>query len=389
VNYWINSVAVADVDGDGFNEIVISGYYWDYYYNIYLFLSIGSNLDPNEITGLGIYYWMLSGNSYVEAIEVADVEGDGVAEIIAVGYYYDLYGDEWRDFTVFMSWSTTTGLVTEGTQEGDNQTYANSVTTANIDNDNQTEIVTCLEQKDSSQRSKIEISEASNRVITTGSISGTVTDGENPIPNATVEVCTARLSIVTSTNTFANGSYTINNVPEGCYTIDVRACGKINLTQNGVVVKAAQTINLDFSLVENAIVSTNNLVNVDGNMYNVVTVSNSTVSNFSFNKTVMKISFSVTAASGTKGFSNITIPKILLGPPYIVKVDGTTVASIISSNETHTTFHFTYTHSVHTVEIIGSTVIPEFSTSLILLLWAFFLSLLALLAKRLKTISRT
>ena len=93
--------------------------------------------------------------------------------------------------------------------------------------------------------------------------------------------------------------------------------------------------------------------------------------------------YAVTAASGTKGFSNITIPKILLGSPYTIEVDGTSVASIISSNETHTTFHLTYTHSNHTVEITGSTVVPEFSASLILLLFTFFLSVLAMLAKKL------
>jgi len=248
-NLWIESVDVADVDGDGFNEIALSGYCWDYYGNIYMFIIIATNKSPNAVVQLGFYYWIVSGNSFISSIDVADVEGDGIAEIIAVGYYYDMHSDMWRSYEAILSWSQDTGLIIENIHEGDSQTYTYSVTTGNVDNDAQTELVTCSEEEGGSFRAKIEVVEASNNVVTTGTISGTVTDGANPIPNAIVEISIPRLSIVASVVTQANGSYTVSDLPEGCYTVKVYAEGMINLTQNSVVVKAGQTTVLDFELI--------------------------------------------------------------------------------------------------------------------------------------------
>jgi len=248
VNFWINSVDVADVDGDGFNEIVISGYCWDYYGNIYMFIIFARNLNPNEIVGLGTYYWIVSGDSFICSIDIADIEGDGIAEIIAVGYYYNTESYMYESYSIVLSWSQTTGLVTENIHEGDSQTYTYSVETENVNDDNQTEIITCSEEKGGSSRAKIEVFKASNNVITTGTMSGTVTCGGSPIENAIVEVYIPRLSIVASVTTLADGSYTISNLPEGCYTVNVYAEGMFNITQNGVVVKAGQTTVLNFAL---------------------------------------------------------------------------------------------------------------------------------------------
>jgi hypothetical protein len=220
MNIEINSVDVADIDGDGFDEILMSGYCWDYYY-IYMFISIGSNNIPNEIVGLGIYYWIVSGNSFICSVEVADIEGDGIAEIIAVGYYYDMQSGMWRSYRAVLSWSPDIGLVTEDIYEGDSQTYTYSVASGNVDNDAQPELVTCSEEEGGSFRAKIEVVEASNQIITTGTISGTVTCGGNPISDAIVEVSIPRFSIVASVTTQANGSYVVTDLPEGCYTVKV------------------------------------------------------------------------------------------------------------------------------------------------------------------------
>jgi hypothetical protein len=380
---WINSVDVADVDGDGFNEIVLSGYCWDYFSNIYMFIIIATNAYPTVIFQLEFQYWIVSGNSFICSVSVADVESDGIAEIIAVGYYYDMQSGMWEGYAVVLSWSEDTGLIVEDIHESGDQTYTYSVTTGNIDDDAQTEIVTCSEEGNSSM-AKISVLKASNNVVTSGAISGTVTDGESPMSDAAVEISIPRLSIVASVNTLANGSYTVSDLPEGCYKVTVYAEGKVNSTQNGVVVKAGQVTELDFALIENVVATTNHPVTVGGQAFCVVTASNSTVSNFIFNITAKSISFSVAATTGSKGFCNVTVPEVLLGPPYIVKIDGVLAEPVVSSNGTHSSISLSYNHSVHAIEVVGSSVISEFSASLFLLFSAFILSLFAFLMKKMK-----
>jgi len=248
-NLWVSSVDVVDVDGNGLNEIVISGYCWDFYGNIYMFIAIVINYPSNVIVQLEFSYWIVSGSSYIYSIDVADVEGDGMAEIVAVGYYYDLQSSTWKNYKAVLSWSIETGLYIEDIEEGESQTYSYSVTSGNVDDDSQTEIVTCSEEEGHSFKSKIEIFAASNPVVTTGTIEGTVTGQEGPIQNAIVEVSIPRLSIIAVAYTSADGSYTIDNLPEGCYSVKVYAEGKINETRNSVVVKAGEATHLDFTLV--------------------------------------------------------------------------------------------------------------------------------------------
>jgi hypothetical protein len=86
--------------------------------------------------------------------------------------------------------------------------------------------------------------------------------------------------------------------------------------------------------------------------------SNSTVSNFAFNQPDKEISFNVTGSAGTIGFCNVTIPKALLyGEPWTVLIDGALVPATITENETHSFLYFTYTHSTHKIQIIGTWVI--------------------------------
>lgn len=96
--------------------------------------------------------------------------------------------------------------------------------------------------------------------------------------------------------------------------------------------------------------------------YDVYVVSNSTVSDFSFNSDVARVSFKIEGESGTMGFCNVTIPKNLLYAEntWAVLVDGHATTPTVNEKENHTTLHFTYSHSAKTVEIIGTTAIPEF-----------------------------
>jgi len=104
--------------------------------------------------------------------------------------------------------------------------------------------------------------------------------------------------------------------------------------------------------------------------------------------TLKKISYSVTGIDGTTGMSNITVPNEMLGGPYTVTVDGGLPIDppgvITSTNATHTSLYFTYIHSSHLIEIVGTTVVPEYPmTNLLTLL--IMTSLLAIALARRKS----
>jgi outer membrane protein assembly factor BamB len=104
--------------------------------------------------------------------------------------------------------------------------------------------------------------------------------------------------------------------------------------------------------------------------------------------TLKKISYTLEGIDGTVGMSNITIPNDMLGGPYIVTVDGglPQYSAPPIDNGTHTSLFFTYLHSVHTIEIEGSTVIPEFASVLALPLVAIATLLATKLYKRKRSV---
>jgi hypothetical protein len=102
--------------------------------------------------------------------------------------------------------------------------------------------------------------------------------------------------------------------------------------------------------------------------YSVPILSNSTVSNFSFNPNNKTISLSVTGASGTTGYCNITIPRGLLygqQNTWVIKEDGVALKAAnlpliagqynITQNAEYTFIYIAYAHSSHMISIIGST----------------------------------
>jgi hypothetical protein len=111
----------------------------------------------------------------------------------------------------------------------------------------------------------------------------------------------------------------------------------------------------------------------DSQTFNITVVTNSTIptQTFNFSQGEKKISFNVTGSSGTAGFCNVTIPKALLYAElddWIVLIDGASVSPIITENSTHSCLYFTYAHSTHEVQIIGTWVIgpppPPLSVSI-------------------------
>jgi parallel beta-helix repeat protein len=97
--------------------------------------------------------------------------------------------------------------------------------------------------------------------------------------------------------------------------------------------------------------------------YNVNVVSNSTVSEFSFDPEGTRIRFNVIGETGTAGFCRVTIPKGLLcadETEWAVLVDGNPVTPSVNEDESNTYLYFTYRHNTKTAEIIGTEAIPEF-----------------------------
>jgi PKD repeat protein len=100
-------------------------------------------------------------------------------------------------------------------------------------------------------------------------------------------------------------------------------------------------------------------IQVDTNIFYIMTISNSTVSNVTFSQTYKRLTLTVNGPSMTYGFCEITFLKTLLGGPYTVLVDGREVPWLLSTNFTHITVKVSYLQSTHTVSIIGTTAYPN------------------------------
>jgi len=99
----------------------------------------------------------------------------------------------------------------------------------------------------------------------------------------------------------------------------------------------------------------------DGKRFDVHVLTNSTMLPYvaptvTFNQTGKKISFRFEGGS----FCNVTIPVELLNGGFLVLIDGVRSGFTLTVNATHSFLYFTYNSSAHEVEIVGTTVIPEF-----------------------------
>jgi len=113
-------------------------------------------------------------------------------------------------------------------------------------------------------------------------------------------------------------------------------------------------------------------LNVGGQPFAVDIETNSTVGSIDVSNitTTMNISFTVENNRGTS-MCNITLPNDMLGGPYSVTVDGQSPWSSATTpvNATHTSVYFTYNGTgKYTVQVIGSTVIPEFTLPITIVL---------------------
>ena len=138
--YWIgnttiNSVAIGDVNGDGRIEIITGGYYFDGTRQIaQLVVWDGSSL---AVEGIKTWYWV--GNTVINSVALRDVDGDGQVEVVTGGYY----NDGARNVAQLCVWSgSDLALENVKTWYWDNNTVINSLAIGDVDGDGQIEIVT-------------------------------------------------------------------------------------------------------------------------------------------------------------------------------------------------------------------------------------------------------
>lgn len=108
--------------------------------------------------------------------------------------------------------------------------------------------------------------------------------------------------------------------------------------------------------------------------------SNSSISEFQFSTTSKTLSFNVTGPTGTNGFCSVIFPENLLWGDFSLFINGSPLVEGVNytktSDGTHYTFNLMYTHSEHVIEIVGTEVIPEFPSAIILPLF-MILSIIA------------
>jgi len=98
----------------------------------------------------------------------------------------------------------------------------------------------------------------------------------------------------------------------------------------------------------------------NGAAYTVSVFTNSSVMNFAFHQPAKTESFEIAEENGATGFCNVTIPIELLNGDFSVSVDNSPTSFTITQNLTHSFLYFNYTHTVHKVRIVGTSVIPEY-----------------------------
>jgi hypothetical protein len=98
--------------------------------------------------------------------------------------------------------------------------------------------------------------------------------------------------------------------------------------------------------------------------FEVKVASNSNVSKVEFKEPEKKVTFMVEGETGTKGVTQVSIPKALLSGQMSVMIDGKVMASddvIVTTNtDATTTLELNYHHSAHTIDIVGTNAVPEF-----------------------------
>ena len=119
--------------------------------------------------------------------------------------------------------------------------------------------------------------------------------------------------------------------------------------------------------------------------FDVKIASNSTVNDIKFNGDQKKVSVVVEGESGTKGVTHISIPKSMVSGTFKVMIDGKAMANdqviVTSSSEIETELEVNYSHSVHTIDVIGTQAVPEFGSIVMVMLIVSIVSVIVISAR--------
>lgn len=116
-------------------------------------------------------------------------------------------------------------------------------------------------------------------------------------------------------------------------------------------------------------------------------LSNSTLSDFVFDKAFDQIGFNASGEIGTAGNCNFSLLQaLLLRHPLLVRIDEELQTYVYYQNETYISLNFKYTHaSILQVIINGTEVIPEFPPEIILHLFLLATLLAIIFSKRMSS----
>jgi hypothetical protein len=138
--YWygdttINSVAIGDVYGNGSIEIVTGGYYFDGVRDVAQLVI----WDAKTLAVRQVKVWTWGDNTAINSLAISDLYGDGHMEIVTGGYYFDGV----RDVAQLVIWDAKTLAVRQVKvwTWGDNTTIT-SLAVGDVDGDGHMEIVT-------------------------------------------------------------------------------------------------------------------------------------------------------------------------------------------------------------------------------------------------------
>jgi len=167
----------------------------------------------------------------------------------------------------------------------------------------------------------------------------------------------------------SNGDYSAefqlpSDAKNGAYTIDVKGDVSTDVL-NTLSLKTQTSLESSTKFV---VVSPNAFaIKAEGKDFNVkIATNSSSVTNMKFDEQEKKLSFTVQGETGTKGVTEVAIPKSLLSGNLTVMMDGQVMSqsSVIEKADTNdeVTLELNYHHSTHQIDIVGTNTVPEFSS---------------------------
>jgi len=155
-----------------------------------------------------------------------------------------------------------------------------------------------------------------------------------------------------------------SDAKNGAYTVDVKGDVSADLL-NTLSLKTQASLESSDKFV---VVSPNAFaIKAAGKDFSVQVATNSSdVSDVKFDEQGKKLSFTVQGETGTKGVTEVTIPKSLLSGDLTVMMDGQVMAQsdVIETADTNdeVTLELNYHHSTHQIDIVGTNAVPEFGS---------------------------